>query len=361
MMKWSVSSLLFGSVSFKESMEHHEFQYKMLVILLVTGAIFTSIFLVGAWSELNVLSGPHIYSMILFTSGALLLWLRLRGRPNRLHQVAWTYEAICMLEYVSALVFVPQDELRILWFFTNISGVYIMLGQKAGGIITALTIGIFVVSNSMLPENAAYSPNALATAVFALLYLAVFFHFYLDRSMSYYTRMRESVHKIHHMAMHDPLTGVFNARAYYDVCDKRIVEAKEGHQSFSVMFVDLDHFKSVNDTYGHDAGDIVLKSVAHCLQRNLRKVDALGRIGGEEFSVFLPNIQPEQALALAESIRVNIEALMPDIGTKQLRITASIGIAHNRGHEQRMQEIQKEADQAMYQAKAMGRNRVSVL
>lgn len=353
--------LLFGNPAFKESMEHHEFQYKMLVLLLVTGAVFTSLFLIGAWSELNVLSGTHIYSMTFFTISALLLWLRLRGHPNRLHQVAWAYEFICILEYVSALAFVPQDELRILWFYINVPGVYIMLGQRAGFAITLLTIAIFIVANGMLPEQAAYSSNALATAIVSLIYLALFFHFYVDRSMSYYTRMRESIHKMHHMAMHDALTGVFNARAYYDVCDKYIADARESNQPFSVLFVDLDHFKSVNDTYGHDAGDIVLKSVARCLLENIKKVDALGRIGGEEFSIFLPNCQPEQALRLAEVIRVNVETLMPNIGTQSLRVTASIGVAHNRGHEQSMAEIQKEADQAMYQAKTMGRNRVSVL
>jgi diguanylate cyclase (GGDEF)-like protein len=355
---WKV---LFGSPAFKDSMEHHEFQYKMLVILLVTGALFTALFLVGAWSELNVLSGPHIYSMMFFTSSALLLWLRLRGRPNRLHQVAWAYEFICILEYVSALAFVPQDELRILWFYINLPAVYIMMGQRAGFAVTLVTIVIFIVGNGMLPENAAYSPNALATAVLSLTYLALFFHFYVDRSMSYYTRMRESVHKMHYMAMHDALTGVFNARAYYDICDKHIINARETRQPFSVLFVDLDHFKSINDTYGHDAGDVVLKSVARCLLDSKRRDDALGRIGGEEFSIFLPDITPEQALTLAEVMRIKIEALMPSIGAQTLRITASIGVAHNRGHSQTMQEIQKEADQAMYHAKSMGRNRVSVL
>ncbi len=71
-----LGQVLFGNIVFKESMEHHEFQYKMLIVLLVTGALFTSLFLIGAWSELNVLSGPHIYSMMFFTTSALLLWLR---------------------------------------------------------------------------------------------------------------------------------------------------------------------------------------------------------------------------------------------------------------------------------------------
>lgn len=353
--------LLFGDVSFSENQEHHEFQYKFLLVLLLSGAIFTSLFLVGAWSELNRLSGPHLYSMTIFTFAAVLMWWVLRGRPRRLQPVAWTYEAFCIAEYVSVLAFVPQDELRILWFYINVPGVYIMLGQRAGFLITMLTLVILVVGNDMLPEAAAYSPNAMATAMVSLIYLAFFFHIYVDRSMSYYVRMRESNRKMHHMATHDALTGVRNARAYYAICDQMIRMAQRNATPYSVMFVDLDHFKSINDTYGHDAGDAVLKAVAHCLAKNIRDSDALGRIGGEEFSIFLPNTDILGARELGETVRARIEALMPSIGERSLKITASIGVARNQHSDQSMQDIQKLADQAMYQAKAGGRNRVSTL
>jgi len=93
----------------------------------------------------------------------------------------------------------------------------------------------------------------------------------------------------------------------------------------------------------------------------LRSSDALGRIGGEEFSVFLPNTNADGAVALAEAIRRNIEMLMPSTGEQILKITASIGVARNSHTEQTILDIQKQADQAMYRAKAAGRNRVSSL
>lgn len=351
--------LIFGDVEFRASEEHQQFQYRFLIVLLLSGAIFTSLFLIGNYSEINRLQGWHLYSMTAFTLSAVAFWSVLRGHRRRLYWVAWFYEACCLLEYLSALMFVPQDELRILWFYINIPGVYIMLGQRAGLIVTVLTLAILVTGNAHLAEP--YSPNAMATALISMVYLALFFHIYVDRSMSYYQQMSESNRKLHHLAMHDTLTGVFNARAYYEICDQMIRVAKRNHSAYAVLFVDLDHFKSINDSYGHAAGDLVLKAVAQCLWKKTRDSDALGRIGGEEFSLFLPNTDLAGALDLAESIRASIEELMPSIGERNLRVTASIGVASNHRRDRSMQEIQQEADQAMYQAKAQGRNRVSTL
>ena len=173
--------------------------------------------------------------------------------------------------------------------------------------------------------------------------------------------MREFNLKLQALATHDPLTGILNARAYYARCDQYIMAANRKSENFSVLFIDLDHFKSVNDTYGHSAGDEVLKAVSATLQASIRRSDLLGRVGGEEFSVLLPNTPTDNALQVAETIRQAVEAAMPNIGTQTLRITASIGVASNAGNTQSLQSIQNEADQAMYLAKAAGRNRVSLI
>lgn len=161
------------------------------------------------------------------------------------------------------------------------------------------------------------------------------------------------------MASHDMLTGVLNARAYYEVCDRLIHVARRSGNPYSVLFIDLDHFKTINDSYGHAAGDVVLKAVAECLTKAIRHSDALGRIGGEEFSVFLPNTDEEGAATLAENIRHAVESLRPEIEERHLRVTASIGVAADQDRVQSMLEIQQNADRAMYEAKAEGRNRVS--
>jgi len=123
----------------------------------------------------------------------------------------------------------------------------------------------------------------------------------------------------------------------------------------------LDPFKRINDTHGHAAGDEVLRVVAKTLGERLRGSDLLGRIGGEEFSVFLPDTPLQGAVQLAENLRLAVEQCCPDIGSTTLAITASIGVATRSHSAQSMDAIQQYADQAMYEAKKAGRNRVSTL
>ena len=353
-----LSRLFFGRVDFPEGEEFREFQYKFLIALLIFGTVITGLFL---WLIESGMAPPisetHMRSMRLFTAVGFVLWLILRGRKHLFRPVAWVFEIASLLELFSSAIYVANDELRIIWLFTNIPGVYLLLGRVVGGIITALTIVGVVWINAHVAQP--YSANAIATAVIAMLYFAAFFHAYARQSIWFFVRMRESNREMRILATRDMLTGVLNARAYYEICDNMIRGAQRNRAPYAVLFVDLDHFKSINDTHGHAAGDIVLKSVADCLGRSLRGSDALGRIGGEEFSIFLPNTDMAGAVHLAEAIRSSIESLMPSIGERQLRVTASIGVARNEHSEQTMKDIQQQADQAMYRAKAGGRNRVS--
>ncbi len=354
----NLSTLFFGQVEFPESEEYREFQYKFLMILLAFGALATLVFIIASGDQAALLMpAEHMRSMKTFTVISVLLWLLLRGRKHWFLPLAWMYEIASLAELASAMMYVPGDELRILWLFTNIPGVYLLLGRRAGGFITLIIISGLLIGNPYL--SSPYSLNALATAVTAMIYSAAFFHAYASRSVNFFLRMRDSNEQLRLMATRDALTGVLNARAYYEVCDRMIRVAQRNSEPYAVLFVDLDHFKSINDTYGHAAGDHVLKSVANCLSNSIRHSDALGRIGGEEFSIFLPNTNMTGAIELAEHIRRSIEALMPDVGAGPRKITASLGVARNQHSDQLMLDIQRQADQAMYKAKAGGRNRVS--
>jgi diguanylate cyclase (GGDEF)-like protein len=353
----TLRKVLYGDVNFLEGEEYLAFQFRFLTILMLAGAVVTGLLLLGVATGVNTIDTLHVVSMAIFMSLSLLLWLVLRGRPQLLLKLAWLYECVCMAEYISALYMVSADEMRVIWFFANLPGVYILLGQRAGLLITLATMLGLALGNPYLPQP--YSMNAMATLLVALFYLGTFFHVYGARSMSYFVRMRESNQRLRHLASHDPLTDLLNAGAYYATCDQLIHLAQRNHQPFSVLFVDLDHFKKVNDTYGHEAGDIVLKAVSKTMLQLLRQSDAVGRIGGEEFSVFLPDTDLVGAIKLAEHMRGEIENLMPQIATQRIRITASIGIATGDQVGENMAAIQRRADQAMYNAKQLGRNRVS--
>lgn len=352
-------SFFFGSARFPQSEEYDEFRYKFLIMVMFLGGLFTALLIAGEYSHVNRINTLHLLSMHMFVAGAWGCWLLLRGHKTRFRAVAWTYEVLCLAEYSSALWFVPADELRILWFFVNVPGVFILLGKRPGWSITVATMAWLVVCNAFMPHP--YSGNAMATAMTSMLYLGVFFHVYGDRSISYFVRMRDFNRQLEDMASRDMLTGTLNARAYYQACEQHIQVAHRSGQGYAVLFVDLDHFKRINDTHGHAAGDAVLQAVARCLQSHIRQSDTLGRIGGEEFSIFLPNTSAEGACQLAESLRQAIERLEPECGQGRLRVTASIGVAQNRTPQEPMRAIQHRADAAMYQAKAQGRNRVSRL
>ena len=354
-----ISNLLFGSYVFSQQEEYLEFRFKFLIVLMLAGGILTALVILGTLSQVNPIDWRHERSMILFTLGAFILWGLLRGRPRRFKAIGYTYEALSLWEATSATLFVPSDELRVLWFFTNIPCVFILLGQRTGWVVTLLSAGLLLLGNQALEQP--YSPNAVATGTLAMLYFAISFHAYTDRSISYFKRMRDFNSRLQSLASHDPLTGILNARAYYDQCDQLIHLSQRQNDPFSVLFVDLDHFKRINDNHGHLAGDHVLRTVAEVIQANVRTSDLVGRIGGEEFSVFLPNTDMPGARRVAETLRSAIENSHPHVDGISLSITASIGVASKSFRDQSMVAIQKIADLAMYEAKKQGRNRVSTL
>lgn len=269
-LKWGV----FGSVQFSEQEEYLEFRYKFLIVLMLSAAFLTGLFILGTVSQINLIGWAHGRMMIIFVSLTFLLWLLLRGSPGRFKTIGWAYEVLSLVESASALVYVPVDELRILWFYTNIPCVFILLGQRSGWLVTGLTMVGFLVGNQHLDHP--YSSNAVATGFLAMVYMGVSFHAYVDRSMSYFKRMRNYNEQLQDLASHDPLTRVFNAGAYYRACDQQIYANQRSNQPSAVLFIDLDHFKSINDTFGHAVGDDVLRAVAQSLQSNVRRSDILG-------------------------------------------------------------------------------------
>lgn len=154
----------------------------------------------------------------------------------------------------------------------------------------------------------------------------------------------------------DSLTNLYNRRAYLKNLEQSISFANRARKPLSVLVIDVDHFKNINDSYGHDAGDVVLKSIASTIQHCLRTEDVVGRMGGEEFSICLPNTGLESALLVAERIRKTIQTTPIAIETANISCSASIGASTLRELES-PRDLLRRSDQAMYFAKANGRNR----
>lgn len=174
--------------------------------------------------------------------------------------------------------------------------------------------------------------------------------------------IRRQNEELHRLATRDPMTGCLNRRAFFGAADPLYEQLKAEGEEVCCIMSDIDHFKSFNDRYGHAVGDQVIKSVAKCLGTDLREVDMLCRYGGEEFCIMLPGATPEQAVEVAERLRLAIEtnagAAVRDI--PGIRITSSFGVASIRGGAKDPAELIDQADNALYQSKQTGRNRVSL-
>lgn len=160
-----------------------------------------------------------------------------------------------------------------------------------------------------------------------------------------------------HAALTDGLTGVQNRRYFDDALREYLVEFQRIERPISLMILDLDHFKQVNDTHGHDIGDVVLKAVANCLKDLTRHHDVVARLGGEEFAVVTPNMDAELLTTFAERIRKAIANLSIMSGNVRLRVTTSVGLAVW-DRKETAEEFYRRADRQLYEAKRMGRNRV---
>jgi two-component system, cell cycle response regulator len=163
------------------------------------------------------------------------------------------------------------------------------------------------------------------------------------------------------LARTDPLTGLPNRRAIEDWATRQLSGAARYGFSFLVVLADLDHFKSVNDTHGHDAGDRVLKKFAEILKANSRRSDICGRIGGEEFLFILTHTTQENARIVIERIRAELEATKFDFDGGSLTVTASFGLAGFEGTQTAdFNRLVAQADVALYAAKRTGRNRIEI-
>lgn len=172
-------------------------------------------------------------------------------------------------------------------------------------------------------------------------------------------QLESMLHHVEALAITDALTGLFNRRRFADVLKREFAVTKRYKNTLSCLMIDLDHFKRINDRYGHDAGDQVLKEVARRILTTLREVDVPARYGGEEFAVLLPHTGKREALIAAERIRGLVRSAEFTFDSENVQLTASIGVSGNIDVPTgQPQDLVKAADLALYQAKELGRDQV---
>lgn len=172
--------------------------------------------------------------------------------------------------------------------------------------------------------------------------------------------IRTALSRIKIISETDELTGIYNVRAFTSLADRLHKQSIRYSQPYSVLMVDSDNLKTVNDTYGHEAGNRLLKLTVTCIQQGLRETDIFARYGGDEFVVLLPQTKADGALQVAERIRTAIAATPLDTHGKDLATTVSIGIASFPSQGAELAVVMNRADQALYTSKKHGRNRCAV-
>jgi len=235
------------------------------------------------------------------------------------------------------------------WRFPLLLSLPLLLGGLAfaGRALRALLAPESVAAEMNVP-SALNVGSALSYIVLVLLLHATLMALVVSRLLG----------RLQHLARRDPLTGLLNRRAMHAALDEHARRRRRVADTFSVLMIDVDHFKSVNDRHGHEAGDRALTHLSRLMTQALRQQDRVGRFGGEEFLVLLPSADLARARADAEILRLQVRSQPLPLADQLLHLSVSIGVAEWAGPAEDLSRLLARADAALYRAKAGGRDRV---
>lgn len=312
---------------------------KLLLGFIIFALVVLSLFFIGFRKMGMVLSFGNTLVGVFFPLLGLKLWLGGR-REARFYTIAWTAwmasTALVLMRYLGVVR---------LMALTDTLPLALMLLEA---LLLSLALGDRI--NVLREQKEEAERN----------YLEALENSKLELERQVRDRTAE-ISRMHHQAVRaartDMLTGLPNRRAFYDDAAKELERAGRYERPVSLILLDIDHFKAVNDTYGHSAGDEVLRRLADLLSRDKRGADVVGRLGGEEFALLLPETALEEAFQLAERIRQDVADLAVSHNGKAIGISASLGVTKQRPGET-IEAILDRADKTLYTAKETGRNRV---
>jgi diguanylate cyclase (GGDEF)-like protein len=324
---------------------YHLLAYRLIIALALLAVVIT----IRPRTDFFTISNVIAVIVVAGFSGFMMEFFY---RPDI---VVWTVGVI-MIQIMGLFMFVP---IRFsLAFAGGLYGVVITMSTRwTMGTSGANLIGLFFLL--MLPfvlgAATALRLNFLQRRQFALLSQTEKINRELEKEIS---RRRELELELKEMAATDPLTGLYNRREYEILFRHEIERARRFDAPLSVCIADLDHFKDVNDTYGHEAGDEVLRRAADLIRKNVRTMDIIGRLGGEEFIILLPEAAGADAVVVGNRILEALASTDIDVGAAAVRITVTIGIAQLLPDDHDLNAVIQRADAALYQGKEAGRNRV---
>lgn len=308
----------------------------------------------GVFCVLQYLAGNYLLASFELVVAAISLWGAWRIVKVR-NLLPWIY--LYLLPTFSFLLYIlvapNASRTAFVWVYSIPVLSYLLLGRKRGSrlslpfVIAACLIYLYNFPVSFDAQGLIDLGNPLLCGVMII----VFVHLYETR--------RATTHKLlQHMARTDALTGVASRGSFQQSLEQGIADALRSQERLVLVILDVDHFKAVNDQYGHDAGDQALRYICNSLNQRLRNTDILGRLGGEEFGLLLRNTDSQGAEPLVETLREQLCSQPMRYGTQEIALSATFGLAEWPVDGQTAEELYRCADQRMYRGKETGRNRL---
>lgn len=342
---------------------------KWTASLLLQSMVFALLAARGVWPDVATVVLPNACLTLVLT----LQMAAIREFHGRATSIWW--HVLPVLAVAGMFVFVMNDSIVRIILHGVVFGVGALalavmvqrLNPESRGSARWLMLGGYLIGAATLGSRAVVSvvdpgaiPSFLGPSAFQginfLFVLAVILVTSVGFLLLHKERSEEAAQKL---ALIDPLTGAFNRRTFLELAEKEIARTRRARGSLSLIMLDLDHFKQMNDRNGHLAGDEVLKGVVAITLTCLRKEDFLVRYGGEEFCILLPSVAIDRAAVMAERIREAVEQARFSFKGRALSVTISIGVTtlSMEGNEN-VDTVVNRADEALYAAKKAGRNRV---
>ena len=352
-------SFLLSGFEFKNKEDFLKFKFKVINSIALIIIIFSLIFAVFSDLGINPLGTIHTNVNYLYAFFAFLGLLYLRVDKSNHATVVHVLLISSLLTFTSALIFVVQDEFRIIWFYLLVYIAYILAGSTSGIIYTIASVLIIFTGNYFFDLH--LSELAINSSVLGLIIGSLLALVYTNKITEYHNILYSRNRELEILSSTDGLTGIMNKRIFDETLDALLNTTQKSQKKFSLLLLDLDHFKKINDKYGHSIGDEVLISFTYIVKLMLRKGDQFARIGGEEFAVILHDTHQRDAIRVAQKICQ--EVVRKEIyvtGDKVINVTLSIGVSENEISDSSVKEIFQRADRALYKAKDEGRNKVCV-
>ncbi|WP_336367685.1 GGDEF domain-containing protein [Marinobacter sp. C2H3] len=318
------------------------------LLFLVTGLSL------AVFGVLQVFNGfPRIALVEWAISGLLLAGVSRLRTTRRLQAWIYVYLTALFAFFLAIMLFPDASISAFAWVLMMPVLAYLLLGKREGLWLSLpfMLAGAVVYLIYLGRLGSAHALIDLLNMVLCGALMLVFMH-------HYEARREEAEHRLVAMAQTDNLTGLANRASFQSTLNRTIAECDRSGTGFALVMMDIDHFKLVNDTLGHEAGDHVLAQIGRCLSDRLRATDSVGRLGGEEFGLILRDVQPAVAFELTDELRQRIAGQDLRYGDVDIRVTASFGIAHWPEHGRDAATLFRVADRCLYAGKHEGRNQV---